>query len=90
MKVEQWLSAREGLKQYENEKDEVDGDVRQLVINHNGYVQVDGTGLVGKTLPGRETIDKKLMEADGLDPKKYTKVGAPYIVINVKEGQPLE
>jgi CRISPR/Cas system-associated exonuclease Cas4 (RecB family) len=84
MAVEQWLDAYDGLKPYGEQKEAVDGEVRQLVVHYNGYVEVDGRGLLSRTQPGRETVDKKLMEADGLDVKKYTKVGAPFVVLNVK------
>ena len=83
MQVEQWLQSWEGLKQYEADKKEVDGEVRQLVIRYNGRLQVDGWQITGTTQSGRETIDKKLMEADGLDLNKYMKTGAPFVVLKV-------
>jgi hypothetical protein len=35
-------------------------------------------------MPGRATLDKEKMAADGIDPKKYEKVGKPFITINTK------
>ncbi len=34
---------------------------------------------------GRKTLDKKAMEADGIDLEPYYKVGAPFTKLNIKE-----
>jgi hypothetical protein len=83
MWVEQYVQAWEGLKQYGNEKEEVEGEVKRVLMEHNGLMQVGGYKLVGTMQAGRETIDKKLMEADGLDLTKYTKTGAPFVVLKI-------
>lgn len=83
--VEQWLDGYEGVKEYTAQKDEVEGQVKRLVVNHNGYVQVNGMQLISRTQAGRETIDKKAMEAAGIDVSKYVKQGAPFVVLNVKD-----
>lgn len=83
MRVEQYIAAWEGLKQYSNEKEEVEGEVKRVLMEHHGLMQVDGYKLVGNMQAGRETIDKKLMEADGLDVSKYTKQGAPFVVLKI-------
>lgn len=82
--VEQWLAAREGAKQYKSELDEVRGEVDKIIANNHGVIKVEGNIVLSKMWPGRETIDKKLMAADGLDISKYVKVGAPYTKTEVK------
>lgn len=37
--------------------------------------------------PGRKTLDKNLMIADGIDPEKYMKTGAPFTTMTCKRVQ---
>lgn len=85
MQVEQWFDAYDGVKQYSQQKDDVHADVQRLVVSYNGYVEVDGRGILSRTQAGRETIDRKALEADGIDVSKYTKQGAPFVVLTVKD-----
>lgn len=87
MQVEQWLDAYDGLKQYGEQKSDVDGELRRLVVHHNGYVEVGGRGIMSRTQAGRETIDRKALEADGIDVDKYMKQGAPFVVLTVKDSE---
>lgn len=87
MQVEQFLEAWEGIRSYESQKGEVEGDVKQLVVRHNGRIQVNGYQLSASEQAGRETINQQSLEAAGIDLDLHKKVGAPFVVMRVKPPQ---
>lgn len=82
--IETYIAAKEGEKQYADEKASVDAIVKELVMRFGGVVSFDGNILTGRMSSGRETLDKKAMIADGVDVAKYTGVGKPFVTLTVK------
>jgi CRISPR/Cas system-associated exonuclease Cas4 (RecB family) len=80
--VDQYIEAWEGVHEYEKQKEEVAGDVKRLIVEEfNGRIQRNGYQLVATMTEGRETVDRKTMEAEGLT--VLTKIGAPFVVMKV-------
>ena len=85
--IQHFLEAREAEKMYGKEKEDVADYVKHVVIQiYNGLVKLpNGTLLVGNELPGRETLQKDLLVAAGIDLEPFTKRGKPYTMLTVKE-----
>lgn len=81
-----FLDARASEKEHAKEKEEVEDEVKQMVMEHDGLIRLeDGTCLVATLTAGRATIDKALLVGKGIDLDEVTKLGKPFITMNVKE-----
>jgi hypothetical protein len=83
--IHNFLYARAEAKEFTDQKEMYSDIVKKIVTGRNGLVVAEGVALVATMSGGRETIDKQLMERDGLDVSKYTKVGKPFVTLNVRE-----
>lgn len=65
---------------------ELDKQVRPILVD-SGSVQVANYVFSCTIMPGRKTLDKKAMEAAGIDLAPYEKVGAPFTKLTVTEAE---
>lgn len=82
--LEQWLDAKEGIREYTDQLEQVEDEVRKLVIANRGYIEFGGKKIVGRMQPGRSSVDMKAL-AEVLDPTPFMKQGAPFTVISIKK-----
>lgn len=71
------------IKELEAKKKELEEELRPALVGakprmFGNYV------MECKMMPGRKTIDKDAMKADGIDPSKYEKVGKPFSQMSIK------
>lgn len=85
--INSFLYAKREAKEFTDQVELYKPDVQEIVLGRNGIVIVDGSIVTGTVQAGRETIDKELLKAAGLNPKDFTKTGKPFIVLNVKEAK---
>lgn len=65
----------------------LDEEVRQTVFNEPDHtLHHNGATLTVTETPGRVSIDKKKMKADGIDVSAYEKVGKPFLTLKVDLG----
>lgn len=84
MEVDTFLEARDSEKQYKAEKEDVSDFVKKLVIDKGGMVVHKGRFLYAKTMAGRSTIDKALLVGKGINVEEVTKMGKPFVQLNIK------
>lgn len=61
---------------------DLDKQVRPILVEQ-GSVQVANFVFSCTMVPGRKTLDKKAMTADGIDLAPYEKVGAPFTQLKI-------
>lgn len=84
-KVEQFVEAWSMMKEYGDQKEEVEDEIKQAVEARGGRLQVHGWQLSTTMMAGRETVDRKAAAAAGVDLDPFVKVGAPFVMMRVKE-----
>lgn len=76
---------RDKIKGLEKETKELDGLIRPALTEYSKPYEHMGFVFQCEIVPGRETLDKKAMEADGIDLTRYTKIGAPFTKLTIKD-----
>jgi riboflavin synthase alpha subunit len=82
--LKEYVRIKRQIKALEAELEPIDQQVREAVVEA-GSVEVDGYTLTCEIMPGRTTLDKKSLEADGIDLTRYQKTGAPFTQLKMKE-----
>lgn len=82
--MDEYASIKDQIAALEERKKELDVELRPALegrgeLFHNGYV------FKCVMVAGRKTLDKKLLEADGIDLSRYEKQGAPFTQMTVKK-----
>ena len=62
---------------------ELEGAIRPVLVDH-GEVVADGFAFTCTMTAGRKTLDKKALEAAGIDLEPFYKQGAPFTTLKVK------
>jgi hypothetical protein len=77
----EWLDYKSMEKDLDVQKDEV-----QLIVKRfGGRLFIAGLDIAYDEYPGKQTIDKEALIADGVDVSKYLKTGKPYGTLRIKE-----
>lgn len=83
-KVRRFVDNKKKIKELEADNKKMDQDIREYVLKNGGSVTVGSATVEVSQFPGRETVDKAAMAADGIDVAKYIKTGKPFSRMDVK------
>lgn len=83
--IEEYCELNSTKKEIEAKMKELGAEVRPMLAGEGLQVVDNKYTIECKNVSGRKTLDKKAMEADGIDVASYEKQGAPYTTLTVKE-----
>lgn len=82
--MDEYASIKEKMAELEERKKELDVELRP-VLEGRGEVFHNGWTFKCVMVPGRKTLDKKAVEAAGIDLSPFEKQGAPFTQMTVKK-----
>ena len=82
--MDEYAEIKEQIAALDARKKELDVELRPL-LEGRGEVVHNGVMFTCVMVPGRKSLDKKAVEAAGIDWSPFEKVGAPFTQMSVKK-----